>query len=552
MQKNHALFFTLLRQIPPAAFLPAALSSLAASLAGIILMGASAYLIASAALHPPLYTLALAITLVRACGISRAAFRYLDRWLSHRITFQLLTRLRAKVYLLAEACLPLKAGGTSQGAFLHDLTVSVDLLRDFYLRVLAPPLLTLLLTLWGVFFLYPVQPSAAFLLLLCWLLSLLLPALLHRTTTVAANSDAAYRSCLLDTLAGLSELQCAGQTADSLRRLDTAAETLQQQMALQTVLRRQEDFSTDLCRRTAFIAIVLLLVSAAIDARLTGIELAVYLLALQTILDEFSVLPEAVRALYHALPAARRLQFSTDIGQTAAKTADIPLPAITPKDPVLTATDISFSYAGHPVLQNLNFNILAGEHLAITGESGSGKTTLFHLLLRLWEPDHGSFFLHGSRYDRLSPSYVRQNFAALTQGCYIFNDSIEHNFRRLYPTISLADIWQALEKAQLATQVSQWPQKLHTVLGEDGARLSGGQRQRLLLALAFASPAPILLLDEPTSGLDKKTAHGLLQALQKHCKERTLLIITHDLPALHTLDRVLHLENGRLASPPSP
>ncbi|MEX5284558.1 ATP-binding cassette domain-containing protein [Selenomonas sputigena] len=550
----------LLRLAPLASFLSAAAMSLISSLCAIVLMGASAYIISSAALLPPLSSLALAITLVRAAGLFRAAFRYLDRWLSHRATFRLLTRLRLVVYRLAETLLPLKAPGTSEGALLAHLTEGVSILRDFYLRVLAPPLLTLSLAALACLILWPLSPAAAGLVLLAWLLALLLPLSVR---TIRGNADegaaaAECRSTMLDGLAGLQDLQGAAKkdapdlSCRSFRlRLSACGSHLMQEWKRRARLGQIEDLIVRAALAVLFVLLFALLIPLVQKNLLTGIGLAVCLLALQTVFAEFYVLPEAMRTLARTRKAARFLLASpaevgaiVGKGSMAAEKTDLNAKArqekkrSLPSAPdaaalrrenvsLLAAKDIAFSYEGQPPLfSHLSFTLEEGEHLAIIGESGCGKTTLFHLLLRLWETDSGSFFLRGRPYASLSPEETRAHFAASTQGIRLFAASVRENFAHFLPEADEASIWQALETACLAAEIREWG--LDTSIGADGANLSGGQRQRLLLALALAAPAPLVLLDEPTAGLDVHTADKVMQAVRRALRGRSLLLITHD------------------------
>ena len=550
----------LLRLAPLASFLSAAAMSLISSLCAIVLMGASAYIISSAALLPPLSSLALAITLVRAAGLFRAAFRYLDRWLSHRATFRLLTRLRLVVYRLAETLLPLKAPGTSEGALLAHLTEGVSILRDFYLRVLAPPLLTLSLAALACLILWPLSPAAAGLVLLAWLLALLLPLsvrIIHGREDEGAAA-AECRSTMLDGLAGLQDLQgAAKKDAPDLScrsfclRLSACGSHLMQEWKRRARLGQIEDLIVRAALAVLFVLLFALLIPLVQKNLLTGIGLAVCLLALQTVFAEFYVLPEAMRTLARTRKAARFLLVSpAEVGATvgtgdmaAEKTGmnaeagqekkrflpSAPDAAALRREnvPLLAAKDIAFSYEGQPPLfSHLSFTLEEGEHLAIIGESGCGKTTLFHLLLRLWETDSGSFFLRGRPYASLSPEETRAHFAASTQGIRLFSASVRENFAHFLPEADEASIWQALETACLAAEIREWG--LDTSIGTDGANLSGGQRQRLLLALALAAPAPLVLLDEPTAGLDVHTADKVMQAVRRALRGRSLLLITHD------------------------
>lgn len=166
---------------------------------------------------------------------------------------------------------------------------------------------------------------------------------------------------------------------------------------------------------------------------------------------------------------------------------------------------MSFSYRqGQELLSHLSFHIKQGQHTAIVGASGAGKTTLSELILGVWPPDEGCFYLKGTAYEHLTVKDIRENISAMPQGSVLFAKSIRENFQLFCPEVSEAAIWQALADAQLAKVVNAMPQGLDTCLGSDACFLSGGQRNRLLTAIAIARPTPLILLDEPTCGLDKK------------------------------------------------
>lgn len=524
-------------------FLPVLLVSLMALFTGLALLGASAWLVASAALMPPLYTLALGITTVRACGIGRAVFRYGERYLSHRMAFRILTEIRMSFYNRAAKVLPLRSGPARQGEFLHDLLTGADELRDFYVRALLPIAAIGTITALTTWLLAGVIGLWALALPALYLARLVLSCASRKTGEERQRTrDAAYRSALLDAAGGADELICAG-CAPALKRLAGPADHLLQGSLQLAHSDAKRDATENLLDTTVLMALLVFLILRVTDGALSGIDLCVYFLVLQTLLVEFRTLPEAVRQGRRSLLAARFLperqtSEAAETDEPAEQPEKIPAPAQAASrdtdaasQTLLEAKDLSFSYRqGQGVLQGLSFRIARGQHTAIVGASGAGKTTLAELLLGVWPPDSGTLRLCGTPYHELPAGAIQQAIAALPQGSVLFAGSIRENFARYRPGCQEEDIRAALSDAQLDEVVAALPQGIDTPLGEDACFLSGGQRGRLLTAIAIAGKEPVILLDEPTCGLDQKTAAALMAALFARVQEtgQTLLTITHE------------------------
>lgn len=524
-------------------FLPVLLVSLMALFTGLALLGASAWLVASAALMPPLYTLALGITTVRACGIGRAVFRYGERYLSHRMAFRILTEIRTSFYDRAAKVLPLRSGPARQGEFLHDLLTGADELRDFYVRALLPIAAIGTITALTTWLLAGVIGLWALALPTLYLARLVLSCASRQTGEERQRTrDAAYRSALLDAAGGADELICAGCTP-ALKRLAGPADHLLQGSLQLARSDAKRDAAENLLDTTVLMALLALLILRVTDGALSGIDLCVYFLVLQTLLVEFRTLPEAVRQGRRSLLAAhflpeRQTSEAAKTDEPAEQPEKIPTSAQADSrdadaasQTLLEAKDLSFSYRqGQGVLQGLSFRIARGQHTAIIGASGAGKTTLAELLLGVWPPDSGTLRLCGTPYHELPQGAIQQAIAALPQGSVLFAGSIRENFTRYRPACKEEDILAALRDAQLSEVVAALPQGIDTPLGEDACFLSGGQRGRLLTAIAIAGREPIVLLDEPTCGLDQETAAALMAALFARIQEtgQTLLTITHE------------------------
>ena len=464
-------------------FLPAIVANLAAALAEILLMAASAWLIASAALHPPLSKLSIGITLVRTAGISRAALRYADRFISHKVIFKLLDDLRRKIFLNAAKILPLKSGRSHEGDLLHNLTVSADLLKDFLPRVVLPLSTAAIITILLTFFLF--EPLKWF--------AMILPAIFFINLipiALKAADDSDYREKILDFNDGRDELKIFG-TAPAIKRLNQAAKDFGAENFKLTA--RQINFDTGFrVLNAAGFFFMLLKVAAVADT----IALTVWTLIFLATLEIFAQIPSAIRTL----KKIRAVKLLDNKKTSAAQ--------IFTTDKAVEIKNLSFGYE-KPIFDDFSLTIERGEKIAIVGESGAGKTTLLYLLMKLFEPDSGTIAINGT-------------ISAATFTNYIFSASIRENFKMLHENITDEEILSAMRTCELENF------DINAPIGEDGENLSGGERNRLQVASAMAKDSEILILDEPTAGLDKNLADKLISNLIEATKNRTLIIITHD------------------------
>jgi ATP-binding cassette, subfamily B, bacterial MsbA len=211
---------------------------------------------------------------------------------------------------------------------------------------------------------------------------------------------------------------------------------------------------------------------------------------------------------------------------------------------------VSFTYPGaaRPALADVTMHIAPGETIALVGASGSGKTTFVNLLPRFYEPGAGKILVDGVDIADLKLAALRANIALVSQDIVLFNDTVAANigYGRLGDHAE-ADIVAAAEAAHALGFIREMPQGLSTLIGEDGVRLSGGQRQRLAIARAFLKDAPILILDEATSALDSESERAVQAALEQLMRGRTTLVIAHRLSTIESADRIVVLDEGRIA-----
>lgn len=198
------------------------------------------------------------------------------------------------------------------------------------------------------------------------------------------------------------------------------------------------------------------------------------------------------------------------------------------------------------VLQDLSFQVEAGQTIAIVGPSGAGKSTIAALLLQFYQPTKGEIAFDSKGSSTMDLYQIREQMAYVQQEVFLFGGSIFENIQYGKPDATLEEIQAAAKKANAHQFIEAFPEQYQTIVGERGIQLSGGQRQRIAIARAILKNPSILILDEATSALDAESEHLVQEALQTLMQGRTSFVIAHRLSTIQNADQILVLENGRL------
>ncbi|MGD8190858.1 ABC transporter ATP-binding protein [Brevibacillus ginsengisoli] len=214
----------------------------------------------------------------------------------------------------------------------------------------------------------------------------------------------------------------------------------------------------------------------------------------------------------------------------------------------IQANHLTFYYPNteRPALVDVSFELKAGETLGIVGKTGSGKSTLCRSLLHQYPLPDNSLFVSGSPIEQISLSTLREKIAYVPQEHILFSRSIEANVAFGKSEATTEDVLDALRLAEMAQDLQQFSEGIHTVVGEKGVMLSGGQKQRISIARALLLDAEILILDDSLSAVDARTEEKILQHLREERTQKTTIITAHRLSAVQHANQILVLDEGQI------
>ncbi|MGE4342280.1 MAG: ABC transporter ATP-binding protein [Bacilli bacterium] len=217
-------------------------------------------------------------------------------------------------------------------------------------------------------------------------------------------------------------------------------------------------------------------------------------------------------------------------------------------DGSIRAVNLTFTYpdSDTPILQELNFDIKAGEMVGILGRTGSGKSTLVELLLHVYNTEEGMLYFGEYDIASLSIKTLRAHMGYVPQDNFLYSDTIENNIGFAFESIEQDRLIEVAKLADIHENVIEFKHQYQTLLGERGVTVSGGQKQRISIARALAKDPKILILDDSVSAVDTKTEEAIISNLRKVRTGKTTLMIAHRISTVKKLDKIILLEEGKL------
>ncbi len=208
--------------------------------------------------------------------------------------------------------------------------------------------------------------------------------------------------------------------------------------------------------------------------------------------------------------------------------------------------NLSFSYNGVPVLQDISLHIPAGSSLAIVGPTGSGKSTLVNLVPRLYDAEEGLLLIDGRPVCAYPLEVLRRNIGMVPQETFLFSETIRENLAFGAPRATTNELLEAAEAAHIRQEFEEFPQGFETGVGERGMTLSGGQKQRSAIARALLRRPAILILDDALASVDTYTEERILGGLHSYTATATTILISHRVSTVRNADRIAVLDRGRI------
>ena len=209
--------------------------------------------------------------------------------------------------------------------------------------------------------------------------------------------------------------------------------------------------------------------------------------------------------------------------------------------------NISFSYGNRKILKDLSFVVNPGHKVAIVGPTGAGKSTISKLIFRFYDPSSGNIFIDDQCLRDVTQSSLRSNIGVVPQDTVMFNDTIKYNISYSKPGSSMTEIENVAKLSSIDKFIADLELGYETVVGERGLKLSGGEKQRVAIARALLKNPKIFIFDEATSALDTKTEKLIEKSLKKLSNKNTTLVIAHRLSTVIDADKIIVLENGKIA-----
>ena len=518
----------------------------------VVALGAASALLVGAVFRGEPLTALLVLVCVLA-PLSSLLF-FLETWQAHDMAFRLLAMMRIDLYEKLEPLAPAYMVRRRSGDLVSVVGGDVETVEFFFAHGISPMIVAVLV------------PGAvlAALALIAWPVALVLAPFLvavalspffANTRTERLNDEIRGRmgdihAYMVDSIQGMREIAAFGRGGDRNRELEGKGWAYAGYLVR---FQKSQAFQLGFMETMmglGGLAVLATGVWLVLDGQLARAQLPLVSVLALASFSPVTELARNMKQMMGTLASSRRV---LTIHDEAAAVQDGPgVPAEEggrlSTRPSVEFKGVGFTYAdGDPqALDDASFRIGSGRTVAIVGRSGAGKTTSAYLMMRFWDPAHGSIALEDHRLDEFRLDDLRSRMALVAQDTYLFNGTIRENIRLGRHDATDSEVEDAAGQANAADFIESFPDGYDTRVGERGMQLSGGQRQRVAIARAILKNAPVLILDEATSHLDAISEATVREGLKRLMQGRTTVVIAHRLSTIREADAILVFDGGRV------
>ena len=484
--------------------------------------------------------------------IVKILFSYLDTYVSHDMSFKILTRLRNKVYDKIDELAPGGIEGNTMADYATVIASDINVFEWFYAHILVEWIGTIIFSITMLIITFGISPTAFLVSLIGMIVMFIIP-----TFSVGKSEEKGYvmkrlfgalNGIVADGVQGLKDIIGFHWEETFLSKLNSASQDYAQTQKLYSISsskeKRSYSFLTDFCILLSTIIVLLIGKSS-----------------LTTVFLQFSLISAILVGIQETLSQGTNYGFVFGAAKRVFDILNSPVPVSDhgdlncedvvhdKNDCYLKFDNVCFSYdksSDKKVLNGVSFNVCSGERVAIVSASGGGKTTSAKLIQRFWDIDSGEITINGINIKDIKLSELRKIVTVVPQETYLFNGTIKDNMLLVKPDATDDEIERAIRVSQANQFIDLLENGIMTVVGENGTLLSGGERQRIALAQAILANTPILVLDEATSALDAENESIINKEIKQLGTNRTVIVIAHRLSTIMDTDKIVFILDNKV------
>ncbi len=481
--------------------------------------------------------------------IVRAVFQFITSYVSHRVAWELVEKLRVSIYESMQKLSLRYYHDKQTGQLMSRIINDTEKLEPLLAHAVPDLIVNTLLFIGVAIILFTLNPRLTLYTLLPMpfivLLALNFSRLVRPAFRLAQESIAELNALLQDNISGIKEIQIFTREKREATRVAKRAKTYTEDLLYALKLNALHYPAIEWFASIGTVIVLFFGGRQALQGSMPLEDIVAFLLYLGMFYQPIVVLARLNEGIQQALASSERIFEVLDTQPDLIEKAS-PI-ELKNSQGRIKFEDVHFSYIpNEPVLKGISFEVEPGKTLALVGPTGVGKTTIASLIPRFYDVKSGRVVIDDIDVRDLSLKSLREQISIVLQDVFLFNGTVKDNILYGNPHATDEEVFAAAQLANAHEFIAELPEGYNTHIGERGVKLSGGQKRRLSIARAILKNAPILILDEATSSVDTETEHLIQEALNKLMQDRTAIIIAHRLSTIKNADAIAVLQDGQI------